>query len=186
MLGFNGGLLGKRRRPSLSAAPGVWFANEQVIEKRETTWPLSGGYRYWRFANFASTSLNSNVIDLTEVEFYVSNTKITGITATANFSWTSGTTSVIVDGTKSDGNRAYRDGWSSIQSTATLTFDFGAAILFDQLQIFSLYTQLRFPESFSLDFSIDGTTYYTYKTITVGASFTSLGSNVFTSGLVTI
>lgn len=39
MLGFNGGLLGKRRVPALSQAPGLWFPNEQSVARRELSWP---------------------------------------------------------------------------------------------------------------------------------------------------
>jgi hypothetical protein len=39
MLGFNGGLLGKRRSPSIAYAPGIWLPNEQSIAKRDGAWP---------------------------------------------------------------------------------------------------------------------------------------------------
>jgi len=39
MLGFNGGLLGKRRVPTLEAASGLWFPNEQSAARREAIWP---------------------------------------------------------------------------------------------------------------------------------------------------
>jgi hypothetical protein len=42
MLGFNGGLLGKRRVPSVGAAPGLWFPNEQSVAKRDALWPTNG------------------------------------------------------------------------------------------------------------------------------------------------
>ena len=185
MLGVNGGLIGKRRRPSISAAPGVWMLNEQANDRRESNWPLTG-FRYWRFANFANTALSSNTLDLTEVEFYLGGIKLTGITATASFSWSSGVTSVIVDGTKSGGSRAFVSSWSALQPTATLTFDFGGQARFDQLEIFSLFAQPRFPASFALQYSLDGATYDTYGTVTVGTSFADLGSSVFTSGRVTV
>jgi len=38
MLGFNGGLLGKRRVPTADAASGLWFLNEQSIAKRAGIW----------------------------------------------------------------------------------------------------------------------------------------------------
>jgi hypothetical protein len=46
MLGFNGGLLGKRRVPSAGAAPGLWFPNEQSVAKRAAIWPSTGD-EYW-------------------------------------------------------------------------------------------------------------------------------------------
>jgi len=187
MLGFNGGLLGKRRVPSAGAAPGLWFPNEQSVAKRDAIWPLTGGYRYWRFVNFADTYLNNDTFDLTEVEFYGDNdVKNTVSTATASFSWTLGTTSVIIDGTKTDGNRAYKYLWSAFRSTATLTFDFGQSTPFNKIEIFSLYAQPRFPASFDLQFSTDGTNYSSHGTVTVGTTFTYLGGNVYTSGRVAI
>ena len=43
MLGFNGGLLGKRRVPTISEAKGLWFPNEQSVAKRAAIWPASPG-----------------------------------------------------------------------------------------------------------------------------------------------
>jgi hypothetical protein len=186
MLGFNGGLIGKQRKPLSTAATGLWFLNEQVNEQREKSWPYTGGSRYWRFSGFANTALNTNTFDLTEIEFYYGNVKLTGITASASFSWSAGTSSVIVDGAKSADNRAYRSSWTSSQPTATLTFDFGLPVQFDELEIVSLFAQPRFPASFSLEFSNDGSSYSTYGTVTVGTSFTSIATNVFTSGRVAV
>jgi len=39
MLGFNGGLLGKRRVPSVGVASGLWFPNEQSVAQRAGIWP---------------------------------------------------------------------------------------------------------------------------------------------------
>jgi hypothetical protein len=41
MLGFNGGLLGKRREPTVGAASGLWFPNEQSVAERAGIWPVS-------------------------------------------------------------------------------------------------------------------------------------------------
>ena len=43
MLGFNGGLLGVRRTPTLGAATGLWFPNEQSVAKRDSIWPIPVG-----------------------------------------------------------------------------------------------------------------------------------------------
>jgi hypothetical protein len=51
MLGFNGGLLGKRRVPTVDAASGLWFPNEQSVAKSGSVWPSSGD------PNFSSVSL---------------------------------------------------------------------------------------------------------------------------------
>jgi hypothetical protein len=42
MLGFNGGLLGKSRVPTLDAASGLWFPNEQSVARRGAIWPATG------------------------------------------------------------------------------------------------------------------------------------------------
>jgi hypothetical protein len=53
MLGFNGGLLGRRRVPTLDAASGLWLPNEQSVAKRDTIWPIGAPTD----PNFASVSL---------------------------------------------------------------------------------------------------------------------------------
>jgi hypothetical protein len=57
MLGFNGGLLGKRRVPTVGVASGLWLPNEQSVARRDGIWPeFVIGYRYWRFDQFTTTS----------------------------------------------------------------------------------------------------------------------------------
>lgn len=46
MLGFNGGLMGVRRTPTLGAASGLWFQNEQSVARRAAIWPTTGD-TYW-------------------------------------------------------------------------------------------------------------------------------------------
>jgi hypothetical protein len=41
MLGFNGGLIGARRLPTLTSASGLWFSNEHVVAERAGIWPKS-------------------------------------------------------------------------------------------------------------------------------------------------
>ena len=53
MLGFNGGLRGKRRGPATDAASGLWSPNEQSVAKREDAWP----YGMAANPNFSSVSL---------------------------------------------------------------------------------------------------------------------------------
>ena len=186
MLGFNGGLLGVRRVPTLSAANGLWFPNEQSVAKRENSWPVLGLYRYWRFANFANTVLNSGTLDLVEIELSDANGLITGVTASASFSWTAGSSSLLVDGIKSSLSRAYNQSWATSQPTATISFDFSTPKNLTSLQIFSIYQQPRFPASFDLQYSTDGSFYVTYSTVTVGTSFTDLGDAVFASAVISI
>jgi hypothetical protein len=47
MLGFNGGLMGVRRTPTIGTASGLWFQNEQSVAKRAGIWPIAGGDPYW-------------------------------------------------------------------------------------------------------------------------------------------
>lgn len=188
MLGFNGGLLGKQRVSSIEMAPGLWTPNEQSVAKRAGAWPLSPGDagRYYRFSNFADTSLANNTLDLTEIELYDSDLKHTGITCSANFSWTLGSSSILVDGIADSSNRAYKDSWSTILPTAQITFDLGSTQAISHVKIFSLYQQPRFPASFDLLKSNDNVTYTPFGRVTVGTSFTSLGGNVFASEKVSI
>ena len=41
MLGFNGGLIGVPRAPTVDAAPGLWLPNEQSMARRAGTWPVA-------------------------------------------------------------------------------------------------------------------------------------------------
>jgi hypothetical protein len=43
MLGFNGGLMGVRRTPTVDAATGLWLQNEQSVAKRASIWPAGPG-----------------------------------------------------------------------------------------------------------------------------------------------
>ena len=168
MLGFNGGLMGVRRTPTTGAASGLWFQNEQSVAKRAGTWPRTDAYRYYRFANFAATSLNSNTIDLLEIELYDGDTKHTGITCTTSWTFTSGSASNLVDGETDGYSRAYYSSWSSVQATATIAFDLGSVKPVTHVKIFVMYTQPRFPASFDLQGSSDGSTYSALSSVTVG------------------
>lgn len=188
MIGLNSGLIGVRRVPTTDSASGLWVPNEQSLAKRAAIWPSppAPAARYYRLANFANTTLSSDTFDLSEVEVYDGNTKHTGITVTINFSWTSGFNSYLVDGDTSASSRSYKDGWSGVQSTATITLDLGSAKSVNYIKIFSLYSQPRFPASFDFQTSSDNSTFTTRATVTVGTSFTSLGGNVYSSEKVFI
>jgi hypothetical protein len=175
MLGFNGGLMGVRRTPTTGTASGLWFQNEQSVAQRAAIWPISGGQitRYVRFANFANTSLNNNALDLAEIRFFNGDTVYTGITCTTSFGWTSGNAGALVDGDLT--NRSYDTTWSSSQSTATISFDFGSSSVITHLQIYIWYENNlgpRFPATFDLQTSSDGTTYTTALSITKGTCTT--------------
>lgn len=187
MLGANGGLIGVRRVSSSTAASGIWTVNEQVLAKRADIWPYAGSYifRYFRFANFANTSLDSDAIDFGEVELYNNDTKHTGITCATSFSFTSGNASALVDGITDASVRAFRTGWSTIRSGATISFDLGSAKTLTHIKIFSLYVQPRFPASFDLQGSTDGTSYNTLTTVTVG-SFALVSGVTYSSAKILV
>jgi hypothetical protein len=170
MLGFNAGLLGVRRTPTAEVATGLWFQNEQSVARRAGIWIVGGlSTRYIRFANFADTALNSNTIDLAEIRFYNVDTVQTGITCTTNFSSGSWSASTLVNGDLTD--RAYYSSWSSSQASATMDFDFGSTKLITHIQIYIHYENSsgpRFPATFDLQVSSDGTTYATALPITKG------------------
>ena len=171
MLGVNGGLIGVRRVPALDAATGIWTPNEQALAKRAAIWPSADvfTYRYFRFANFASTSLNSDSIDFGEIELYNNDTKHTGVTCTTSFSFESGNASMLVDGITGTATRAYLQNWSTVRSSATISFDLGSAKTLTHIKIFSLYDQPRFPASFELQGSTNGTDYSPLNVVTVGS-----------------
>jgi hypothetical protein len=68
MLGFNGGLMGVRRTPTVNAASGLWFQNEQSVAQRTADWPISGGIpefnpAFWYdFSDSNTVSTSSGVV----------------------------------------------------------------------------------------------------------------------------
>jgi hypothetical protein len=68
MLGVNGGLIGKRRGPSISTASGIWLPNEQANDQREAAWPvmnlISGlsPVLWYDFADTATVTVESSQI----------------------------------------------------------------------------------------------------------------------------
>lgn len=145
-------------------------------------------YRYWRMDAFASTALNSDSFDLTEIRFWDAGTLVSsGITATSNLSYTSGSAAGTVDGITNDSNRVLVQSWAAARNTARLDFDFGQSRQITHIEIRSLYAQPRFPASFNLSGSTtDGSNYGRVATVTVGTSFSSIGTNVWSSGQVAV
>jgi hypothetical protein len=176
MLGFNGGLMGVRRTPTTGTASGLWFQNEQSVARRAAIWPASPSelYRYYRLDTFANTSLNADTIEIAEVELYNDNTVITGVTATGSFTWDGGSYASIVDADTS--NRSYKQSWSGIQSSATITFDMGSAVAQPtHIRIFVTFGGgaygPRFPASFNFNASNESNAnFVSLATITVGTS----------------
>jgi hypothetical protein len=151
--------------------------------------PIRGGYtyRYFRFSTFANTALNSNSLDLSEIQFFSDFNLLTGITTTSNITWSVGQNSFLTDGIISEAtSRSYNTSWSTIQSSSTISFDLGSPKTVTHLRIISCYTQPRFPASFNLEGSNDGSSYTTLATVTVGTPSVSFGTNLRASSLITL
>jgi hypothetical protein len=190
MLGLNSGLLGVRRVPATGSASGLWVPNEQSLAKRAGTWPLTGVYRYYRLSAFANTSLNDDTFEIAEVQLYNDDTVITGITATGSFTWTDGSYSSIVNGDTTERN--YKQSWSGVQSSATITFDFGSSVAAPtHIRIFVSYGGglygPRFPASFNFNASNESNANFaSLATITVGTSLTQVTSFLYVTDKVAI
>ena len=188
MLGFNGGLLGVRKVLSTAGASGLWMPNEQSVARRAEIWPSTGmGTRYVRFANFADTTLNGDVLDLSEIRFYTGDTVVTGITTVANFPFSGGNQgSALTDGDLA--GRYYCDFWNATyRATATISFDFGSVRSITSIEIYIYYENNfgpRFPNTFDVQFSGDGTSYTTYATLTKGACTLFTGDVFKTAKLI--
>jgi len=190
MLGSNSGLIGAARPQNAIESPGVWTVNEHILAIKANKWPLSGGQRYWRMDSFATNTLDGTSLDLTEIKFWAGDSLFLGITASSNLTWAfGGSSSTLTDGVSSTSNRALINGtWNSTEVfTARIDFDFGQPRRPSHIEVHSLYGPPRFPQSFRLSASsVNGSGYVTVATLTVGTSFTALGGNVFTTGLVAI
>ena len=138
--------------------------------------------RYVRLQGFSTEALNSNTIDLTEIEVFVGGVK-QSITIAVNFGFTSGSVASLVDGTKGSGNRCYSSSWSSQVATATITIDMGSPKVVDGIRIYSLFAQPRFPAAFDLATSPDNTI-YTVRQRCSGYTFSDVGGAYFDSGLI--
>jgi hypothetical protein len=138
--------------------------------------------RYYRIQAIASAGLTADTLDLTEVEFYDSETKLTGITVTASYSGSVGPISRLVDGDTSLSSRVYRPGWSGVESDAYIQFDFGSAKVVSKIKVFQSYGPGRFPSSFELWSSDSESSGYSLATTCSGYSFTDLGGNLSESG----
>lgn len=149
--------------------------------------PKGYSYRYFRFANFASTTLDGDALDLSEIQFFSDFSLLTGITATSNITWTGGLDSYLTDGTiNATTSRSYKTSWSSVRSTSTMSFDLGSTKTVTHIRVISCFTQPRFPASFDLQGSDDGTTYTTLATVTVGTPATAYGTNLTATAIVAV
>jgi hypothetical protein len=58
MLGVNGGLIGKRRVPTVGGASGLWLLNEQNLAIRGNIWPVLADYT-WTSPNTSNPPANA-------------------------------------------------------------------------------------------------------------------------------
>lgn len=171
------------------SAMGQYAAANNIISPTYPLAPPTGySYRYFRFTNFASTALDSDALDISEIQFFNSDfSLITGITSTSNITWGGGLDSYLSDDTiNASTNRSYKTSWASVRSTSTMSFDFGSKKTVRHIRIISCYTQPRFPASFDLQGSDDGSTYTTLATVTVGTPGTGYGTNLFATAIVAV
>lgn len=96
MLGFNGGLIGKKRTIILARSiPGVWTLNEQSISKRDGIW-TSAALQVQNYMNANMTTVSSGTAPLTgETPFW------TDITYATSFDYNGGALQKAMDGSLS-------------------------------------------------------------------------------------
>jgi hypothetical protein len=184
---IEGGVLGAQPGWSVANRSGVWSPTQVFNARAQNTWSSHKAFRYWRMDGWASTTLNGDTLDLSEIRFWAGATQLQGISVSASFVPTGGTISLLANEDTSTNSRVYRSSWASLRPTAWMEFDFASPVVLTDMQIFSLYTQPRFPASFFLSKSATaGSGFVTHGTVTVGTSFTSLGSNVYSSAKVAV
>jgi hypothetical protein len=145
MLGFNGGLMGVRRTPTVGAASGLWFQNEQSVAKRAGIWPIAGGDPYW-----------ANVSLLLHMDGSNGSTTFTDSSSNALAITANGNAQISTAQSKFGGASGYFDGsGDSLSTSSTSGFAFGSA---DFTVEFWMYPTSTSSTSFlpGLHFSNDG------------------------------
>jgi hypothetical protein len=189
VIGRNGGLIGRANPATVGATRGVWTLNEQAEARRQGIWPTNIANRYWRIDGWANTALNSDTLDLTEILFWDNGVLVTsGITCTSNMTFAIGGPGGLVDGTSADSNRTTVFSWATARLTGRLDFDFGQVRLITHIEIRSIFTQPRFPESFVLSSSNANGSGYSQVAIvsTPTNSFTAFTTNVVSTGRLAV
>ena len=156
MLGVNGGLIGKRRRPSISAAPGVWMLNEQANDRRETNWPgLAASARYWRFGSPVFS--DASFFEISEFQLLDgANVVLTsGITPTSSNAPAGGLMANLSDG--STNNNAYWSRATAVASGFWIQYDLGSPQAVISARFGSEATVARAPTGGVISFSANGT-----------------------------
>jgi hypothetical protein len=138
--------------------------------------------RYYRMQTFASTPLSSDSFDLTEIELYDSDGKLTGLTVSASYAGSTGSISLLVDGNTALASRVFRTSWSTVVSGAYLQFDLGAAKSVTKVKVFQAYGPTRFPASFELWSSDSADSGYSLAVACSGYSFSDIGGSILDSG----
>lgn len=114
MLGFNGGLMGARRSPSLSAASGLWTPDEQVISSRLGEWPSSTSDPYWNNVSLLLPMNGSN-----------GSTTFTDVSSNALTVTVNGNAQISTAQSKWGGSSGYFDGSGDYLTVASSLMDVG-------------------------------------------------------------
>jgi hypothetical protein len=108
MLGYNGGLRGKPRIPSISNASGIWDLDEQKIAASAGIWPSAGGDPYW-----------ANVSLLLHMNGSNGSTTFTDSSSNAFSVTANGNAQISTAQSKFDGSSGYFDGSNSYLTIPT-------------------------------------------------------------------
>jgi hypothetical protein len=177
MLGFNGGLLGKRNVATTAAASGIWFSNEQSIANRDGIWPSRAiSARYWRVKSLVFSA--SDFFEISEWQLLDGANSILsgGITPTSSSSPLGGSLANLSDG--STANNVY---WS--QATAQgagfwIKYDLGNPQIVSSVRFGSENTLSRAPTGGQMEWSSDNTN---WTTLAAFSGLTYSGSRVLSS-----
>lgn len=169
MLGFNGGLLGARRVPTVSAASGLWLPNEQSVAKRAGIWPQSigPGYRYWKFDQFTHVS---NLVEVGEFVVTVGGVPL----ASGQSSTTNGILTALKDGVYTA--RAFQ--MASPASSFFVLYDHGTQVDASGFRYASFYqAATRYITGVRVSVSNDGASYTVLKTFSSLTAYTANNSS---------
>ncbi len=167
---------------------GIYLGGQLVSGSAPPVLTPSPSFRYFRFDDWADTALNGDALDLIEFDFFLNGSEVIPIAAYSSLFSSGGADNPgLYDGDKAITSRQFVTGWEAKRATAWIRFDFGVPVEIDSLQIFSAYTQPRFPASFALKGSTDGTNFVSIQTVTVGTEWATTGNaSVFVSPMVAL
>lgn len=163
----------------LLAAHEAWAFRATVLAASAAP-PADQPWRFFRFSHFSDTDLDGDICDLTEVEFLRDEQVLRPDAVSSTVDWTYGGIGLlerIIDGViatwppgyLNPGSRAACSPWSSQRAAAVLTFEFVLPTRITHLRINTLFSPLRFPQSFLLSVSGDGSRFFPLGTIHTGS-----------------